>query len=688
MLLLSAGSCAQQPDPQPTTTPSPISLKAAPLFRRVALFPAYLNKPEGPTSAEIVALTPDGKTAVYADSLGGGLGFVDITVPASPKPGGWMALEGEPTSVALFEDKALVACDDGNYSGHLDVVNLRERKVERTLSLPGQPDAISVSPDKQFAAVVIENESQKNFPEPPAGSLVIFKLIGAPETWSQSTVNLTGLAQVHPEDPEPEYVSINDHNIGAVTLQENNHIVLVDLAKAEVSGHFSAGAQNLAGGEVPREPDSVAWCSAGIATADEGDWKGGGRSFTVYSEKGKVLYNSGKLTEQLAKNLGQYPEHRSELRGSEPESIMVTRFGERELLLVGCERSNLVHLFEMKGAQPHYRQSLYTSAGPESLAASPQRGLLVLASEVDKPKKNLRSYLTIYQLGAPHEDHHIVSNGIPWAALSGLTATAPGELVTIGDKALYPNQLLTLDTGSGTPTITNSVIVRRPTGEPTSFDLEGVAKANGGGYWLVAEGNKKQPHKLLRVTDDGTLAEQIRLPDEVNKQVGKRGMEGVAEVDKVVYVAFQSPWKNDPEGMGRLGRYHPDTRKWEFALYPLSKDCYLSGLSRGPEGSVAVLERDKLGREKAAHKAVYTIDRWGSSGTPLQKTLRVDLVKEFRLRGLPVPEKVEGLAFDGQAIWVVNDNDGTKNSYGETLLLKVENFFPYNTREQEGEAQP
>ena len=58
------------------------------------------------------------------------------------------------------------------------------------------------------------------------------------------------------------------------------------------------------------------------------------------------------------------------------------------------------------------------------------------------------------------------------------------------------------------------------------------------------------------------------------------------------------------------------------------------------------------------------------------------------LNVLGLREKVEGLAFDGQAIWVVNDNDGTKNSYGETLLLKVENFFPYNTREQEGEAQP
>jgi hypothetical protein len=40
-------------------------------------------------------------------------------------------------------------------------------------------------------------------------------------------VDLTGLADVAPEDPEPEFVSINGEGEIVVTLQENNHIVVV-----------------------------------------------------------------------------------------------------------------------------------------------------------------------------------------------------------------------------------------------------------------------------------------------------------------------------------------------------------------------------------------------------------------------------------------------------------------------------
>ena len=46
---------------------------------------------------------------------------------------------------------------------------------------------------------------------------------------------LTGLAERFPDDPEPEYVSINASNQAAVTLQENNHVVIVDLATGGMS---------------------------------------------------------------------------------------------------------------------------------------------------------------------------------------------------------------------------------------------------------------------------------------------------------------------------------------------------------------------------------------------------------------------------------------------------------------------
>jgi hypothetical protein len=68
---------------------SPLPAMAAPHFERVATFPVYRDLPAGvdpasETVAEIVAVTPDGMTAVYTDGPGARLGLIDITDPAAP----------------------------------------------------------------------------------------------------------------------------------------------------------------------------------------------------------------------------------------------------------------------------------------------------------------------------------------------------------------------------------------------------------------------------------------------------------------------------------------------------------------------------------------------------------------------------------------------------------------------------
>ena len=126
-------------------------------------------------------------------------------------------------------------------------------------------------------------------------------------------VQVTGLAAVAPEDPEPEFVDINAANVAAVTLQENNHIVLIDLASGQVTGNFSAGAVDLekidadddkviagTGSKqgVVREPDAIGWLGEDrLVTANEGDYEGGSRGFTVFDTAGKVLWDSGNLLE-------------------------------------------------------------------------------------------------------------------------------------------------------------------------------------------------------------------------------------------------------------------------------------------------------------------------------------------------------------------------------------------------------
>src|SRR5699024_796924 len=131
-----------------------------------------------------------------------------------------------------------------------------------------------------------------------------------------------------PQDPEPEYVTINDRNQVAVTLQENTGIVLIDLPTGKITKAFSAGSVDLAGIDtqgdgkldpsgslqgVPREPDAIGWIQDRyLATANEGDWKGGSRGFTIFdSLTGEPVWDAGNRFEHLALSQGLFPEGRA-----------------------------------------------------------------------------------------------------------------------------------------------------------------------------------------------------------------------------------------------------------------------------------------------------------------------------------------------------------------------------------------
>jgi len=109
-----------------------------------------------------------------------------------------------------------------------------------------------------------------------------------PANWMKSVVALSGLADmIESSDPEPEFVSINAANKAVVTLQENNHIAIVDLETLRVENSFTAGTVDLEMIDatedriidqvemldgIPREPDGVVWLNKNyFATADEGD---------------------------------------------------------------------------------------------------------------------------------------------------------------------------------------------------------------------------------------------------------------------------------------------------------------------------------------------------------------------------------------------------------------------------------
>ncbi len=229
------------------------------VFNRIATFPVATNLPAGtdiktPTSSEIIAASEDGNTLVYSDSPLGAVGFIDITDPKAPKAGGSIKADGEPTSVTVAGGKVLAGVNTSKSkaepSGKLLAIDIASKAIETTCDLGGQPDSVALSKDGKFLAIAIENERDEEvndgaIPQMPGGNLKIVPInAGVPDCAGIKTVELTGLAEIAPEDPEPEFVAFNEAGQIAVTLQENNHIAIVDAATAKVLSHFSAGSGN------------------------------------------------------------------------------------------------------------------------------------------------------------------------------------------------------------------------------------------------------------------------------------------------------------------------------------------------------------------------------------------------------------------------------------------------------------
>lgn len=651
-----------------------------------------------PTSAEIIDFSPNLRTMVYTDPYTGRLGFLDTTDPANPLPAGSIDLPGDPTSVAVTRRFALVSIvtsvdPDGPGplseldapTGQLLVIDLPTRSVVRTIELAGQPDAIAVAPSGRYAAVVIENQRDEDendglLPQPPPGSLQVLSITGPPPTWALRTVALTGLADVAPDDPEPEYVDINAADQAVVSLQENNHLAVVDLASATVTADFTAGSTAVADVDTVeeelgpqgngiisldgsltarrREPDTVAWVDGDtFATANEGDYEdengveGGSRGFTLFNVDGTVEFESGSAFEHEIVRAGHYPEARSENKGNEPEGLEVGTYRGRTLLFVASERANVVGVYEIVGGQPVFTQLLPTGIGPEGLKF--RLGVLAVSAETDGLEDGdlARPFITFFEFERrPQPSYpYLVSDDdaaglpIPWVAMSGLAGdSAAAETVwAVSDSFLAQAYLYELDVSSSPARIVDRVpvggvdVVDQRTGD---YDLEGVAARREGGFWLASEGRtntgSSRPNLLVRTDASGSVQSAVPLPAGLASQATSSGFEGVAVTgtaaagNEVVYVAIQREWRDDPAGLVKIGRYEVATDSWTFAHYPLDAVTSpaggfvgLSELTALPDGRLAVVERDNQLGLDARIKRVYAIDptsvAFAPHGTPL-----------------------------------------------------------------------
>lgn len=558
-LLLTLAACGGGDDDDKDSGAQPSVPDATMHFNRVSTFTICAQvgsscESDTPVNAEIVAASSDGMTLIYTSGLSRQIGFVDITDPAAPVGLGSLTLDGEPTSVAVVGAHALVAVNTSPSfvapSGKLVVVNIASRSVVAQLDLGGQPDSVAVSKDGRYAAIAIENERDEGvnggaIPQAPAGRLAIVDLVGAPTAWTRRDVDLGGLATLYGSDPEPEYVSINEDNIAVVTLQENNHIALIDLATGAVTGHFSAGSVTLEGVDLTderpnliqftqtqtdrlREPDGVTWISkTQFATANEGDLAGGSRGFTVFDRSGSVAWDSGMDLEYRLARIGHTNDRRNDAKGNEPENVAFGRFGSTDYLFVASERSSVVAVYDMsRPTAPAYKQALPGALSPEGLLTLPSRGLMVSASEVDDRGLPARAALNLYRYEKAAPAYPTIESAdrsdgkpIPWGALSGLVAAPSGNTVYAVDDSFYrANRIFTVDVGV-TPAVIRSelritdandvlknfgatlpaardnqafdqtdVAAMINADKTVNLDPEGISLASAGGFWIASEG--------------------------------------------------------------------------------------------------------------------------------------------------------------------------------------------------------
>lgn len=701
-----------------------LPVAADPVFNRIATFATPANMAEGEdtareSSAEIITATEDGMALIYSDSPLGVLGMVDITDPRAPKPLGNIAMGGEPTTTVVIGPRAFAGVNTSesftNPSGKLVMVDLASRSVAAECDIGGQPDAVARAADGSFIAIAVENERDEDLndgalPQMPPGYVVKVPVLdGAMDCAAQQRIGLTGLAGIAAEDPEPEFLDVNAAGEIVVTLQENNEIVVIG-ADGTVATHFSAGSVDLAGIDTRRdgrldftgtrdatlrEPDAVKWIDADhFATANEGDYNGGARGFTIWRKDGTVVFEAGASLERAIAAIGHYPEHRSGSKGVEPEGLGFAVFDGVPHLFVASERGSVIAVYDVTDpAAPVLRQLLPSGISPEGLVTIPARNLLATANEVDLRADGLAAaHVMLFERaeGSPAYPM-LTSEGsdplIGWGALSGLAAGAgPGELFAVSDS-VYGSmpRIYRIDTTATPARITAAIDITRG-GQPAQLlDLEGIASDGEGGFWLASEGRSDRliPHAILHVDASGAITQSIALPESLLDNEIRFGMEGITVVGSRLWLAMQREWQDDPAGMVKLVSYDITDETWGAVHYPL--DTPAEGAWMGLSEITAsgdwlyVLERDNQIADRAEVKKLYRIPtsalQPAELGGPLPvvaKEMVRDLLPDLAVLNGFVPDKVEGFAIDAEGKgWVVTDNDGVDDSSGETLFWTI-----------------
>jgi hypothetical protein len=692
-------------------------------FNRIASFATPYNNADASaeSSAEIIAASDDGMTLIYTDSPLGVVGLIDITDATNPQAKGNVDMGGEPTSVTVVGNTAYVAVNTSesytNPSGKLVSLNLSDGSITGECDLGGQPDSTAHTHAGDMVTVAIENERDEDLGDGrvgqmPAGYMITVELSGDTLACdSLVKIDVTGLSEIAPEDPEPEFVDVNSLGEIAVTMQENNSIVILN-ADGSVQNEFSAGSVDLVNIDATdergalifnesqpgrlREPDGLQWIDDNhVMIANEGDMDGGSRSVTVFHKDGTLVWESGNAFETPIIQAGHYPDKRSDAKGVEPEGMEVATFGDTTYAFILSERASTISVYDVTDAtNPVFKQVLPSGISPEGAIAISERGLLATANEVDLGEDGAaRAHVMIYELqDAPAAYPQLTSEGadelIGWGAISGMVANEDGMIYAVNDSFYgYQPRIFTIDPSQTPARIIAATDVTRAGYPAQKMDMEGITLDGEGGFWIASEGRTDRlvPHAIYHVKANGQIKEEIALPAELLAVEKRFGFEGITLVGDTLWMAVQREWADDDKGFVKLVSYNTSTEEWGAVRYPLDAvETGWIGLSeiQAHGDYVYLIERDNQIGENAAVKQVTRVALSEMVPAPLGGDLPVvtkeivyDLIPDLASNGGYVVDKIEGMAImqDGTT-WMSTDNDGVDDSSGETFFWSIGQF--------------
>lgn len=694
-------------------------------FNRIASFETIGNMAAGEdtnraTSAEIIGASEDGMTVIYTDSPLGVVGLIDLTDPKNPKAKGNVDVGGEPTSVTVIGNTAFVAVNTSpTYtapSGKLLSIDLKDGSITGMCDLGGQPDSTAHSHAGDLVSVAIENERDEDLGDGRVGQLPAGFMVNvgvkdeALLCDSLQKIDITGVAEISPEDPEPEFVDINSLGEIAVTLQENNHIVILNAA-GDVINHFSAGAVDLTRIDTVderaalifdqsqmgrlREPDGMQWLDDNhIMIANEGDMDGGSRSITVFHKDGTEVFESGSDFETAIIQAGHYPDKRSDAKGAEPEGMEVGTFGDTTYAFILAERASTVSVYDVTDAtKPVFTQLLPSGIAPEGVIAIPSRNLFVTANEADLIEDGgVRSHVMVYELSdAAAQYPTLTSEGtdtlIGWGAISGMVGDADvaGKIYAVNDSFYgYQPTIFTIDATQTPARITDALPVTRAGHVAQKLDMEGITLDGKGGFWVASEGRTDRviPHALYNVNADGEIEAEIGLPAELMSVETRYGFEGITKVGDTLWMPMQREWEDDPKNTVKLVSYNIETQEWGAVRYQKAEPATgWVGLSEivAADDYFYVIERDNQIGANAVIKKIFRIPAADMVPAPLGGDLPTvskeevrDLIPDLKSYNGYVVDKIEGLAIDAEGeMFVSTDNDGVDDSSGETFFWSI-----------------